>query len=68
MQKAKIKYGDVLAAKIRALPKEIAVGDYFSGSGAFSLVSHAAINAISAMFPDEAEELEADWQTHLVQL
>lgn len=45
--------------KIRALPRQLNVGDFFSGAGTFWHLTQAAFIAIHRAFPSEARELEA---------
>ncbi|CAK9089868.1 Phosphoribosylaminoimidazole-succinocarboxamide synthase (SAICAR synthetase) [Durusdinium trenchii] len=57
LQKALNKDGSQLAAKIRALPRDFTVGDYFTGSGAFSKVVDGLFQALMEFFPQETSDL-----------
>lgn len=48
-------------SKIRALPREIQVGDYFTGTGCFYKVMEAITLALRTIMPDAAADLEA-WE------
>ena len=40
-----------VSAKVRALPASLPVGDFFTGTGSFSLIMKAIVNAIEAVVP-----------------
>ena len=44
-----------VAAKVRALPQSLLVGDFFSGTGSFSLIMKAIVNAIESVVPKIAD-------------
>ena len=50
-----------VAAKIRAFPTSLKVGDFFTGAGSFSLIMKAIVNGLEAVvpmnedFPDDLE-------------
>lgn len=49
--------------KVRALPTEISVGDYFSGTGSFTMAIIEALDALAERLPDIAQDLHATWTT-----
>ena len=56
---AKSKMVD-LEGKVRALPRNFAIGDFFSGAGTFHLVVQASLAAFEKILPIECtDELEA---------
>ena len=48
--------------KVRALPRRIMVGDFFTGTGAFAKVTAEVIEAMKAFCPSESEDLDVLWQ------
>ena len=49
-----------IEAKVRALPRTLKVGDFFSGAGTFHFVTSAAMEAFTKIMPPTAtEDLEA---------
>ena len=53
---------ELMQQKVRSLPRTLSVGDFFSGTGAFSKVISETISALKEIFPDEAMDLTVTWQ------
>ena len=47
-----------VAHKLRALPRQMAVGDLFSGAGTFHKVYIALMHALKLKFPEEMADAE----------
>ena len=54
----KVMPGVSLADKLRALPSELVVGDFFSGSGSMHQVVSAAMRAFRKECPDETAHIK----------
>ena len=52
---------ELVQQKVRSLPRILSVGDFFSGTGAFSKVVSETISALKEIFPDESIDLSATW-------
>ncbi|CAL1159882.1 unnamed protein product [Cladocopium goreaui] len=50
---------ELMQQKVRSLPRTLSVGDFFSGTGAFSKVISETITALKDIFPDETIDLTA---------
>ena len=50
---------------IRALPRVLLAGDYFTGAATFHKVMKAAVRAIRRQCPKESKNLK-DWDYHLI--
>lgn len=57
VHKLKEKFPD-MAERIRALPRDILVGDLYSGSGAFGMVASAMVDALLDLFPGETQNMK----------
>ena len=50
-----------LRERIRALPREINMGDLFTGTGCFNKVFMQLFDTIQNVYPEECEDLEVVW-------
>ena len=54
-----IRNGVDVSGKIRALPRYLDVGDYFTGTGSFFMIVKALKKALNIIVPDATQGLQA---------
>lgn len=50
-------------SKVRSLPRQFKVADFFSGAGSFYKITQATMNAFERILPEAAEDLEVTLKT-----
>ena len=54
-----IRSGVDVSGKVRAFPRYLEVGDYFTGTGSFLMIMKALKNALDTIVPEATDQLQA---------